>query len=74
MCQTLPGAEIMIVNKNEMISDPTRVYQVGEKHYTNAIKCVITCFEKCCEGEKQLTERLRRGVNLQGTGFQRGHF
>jgi len=31
MCQTLPGAEIMMVNRYEIVSDPTRVYQVGKK-------------------------------------------
>lgn len=54
MSQTLPGAEIMMINKNEMVSDPIRVYQVAGKIMTqmNAIKCVITYFDKCYEGEK----------------------
>lgn len=67
MCQTLPGAEIVMINKNEMVSDPPRVYQVGKKiiTQTNAIKCVITYFDKCCEGEKQRVNRKnKRGLNL----------
>lgn len=52
MCQTLPSAEMMMVNKNEMASVPQEFTRMGENYYKNAIKCVITCFDKCCEGEK----------------------
>lgn len=61
MCQTLTAAEIMMVNKKDMVPASTELTRLGETVIIqiNAIKCEITCSDTCYEGEKQ-------GIRIRG--------
>lgn len=61
VCQTLTAAEIMMVNKKDMVPASTELTRLGETVIIqiNAIKCEITCSDTCYEGEKQ-------GIRIRG--------